>query len=148
MKRPAAIYLLVVFYQVMLMLSLAFLVSGSAKPGTRLTFIRLLWSIGLPEFITYLIVLLYCVIFALIIWGLWKGLPLGRNLAIVVSLALMFYPGSILIKVFTVVNAMDLMGWAAAQLYIALGLAVIFAFVFYLALRPDVGRFCKVYPRA
>lgn len=146
MKRPAAIYVLVLFFLSIFVYSMTFLVSKFVIPNSGLQIPLFVWTFGMSESITFLWIFLSCLVLAAVIHGLWQGRPLGRNLALVIVLDIMVYLAIRLVDVLNVLIADDLTGWTLFSYYLMLGFLAIFGFMFYLALRPDVGRFCKVYP--
>jgi len=147
MKRPAAIYVLAGIYLLLLMASLAYLVSKNFMPGTYLQYLGIMWVLGLSDLATQIVIMLYCLMLLFTVIGLWQGRPWGRNLSIVISLIYMFILLMHITGTLKVLHpASSLYGWTLAELYLELMATGAFLFIFYLALRPDVGRFCKSYP--
>jgi hypothetical protein len=147
MKRPAAIHILAGFYLLMMMASLAYLVSSIFMPGTVLQYLSVMWVLGLPDLATKIVILLYCLMLLLAVLGLWEGRPWGRNISFTVCLVYIFVLLTHITSTLKILTpSSGLYGWTVAQLYIELMATGVFLFIFYLGLRPEVGRFCKSYP--
>ena len=144
-KRPWSVSLLVIFYSGWLLLDILFLVYGKAGLfGNPL--LKSPWS-GQPPLLGKAIPLFICVVMFLVITGLWYGKSWGRNLAFAVNLVFMF---SMFFGIASVLKILSpetrLFGWHRVQLYLDLLFLGVFAFAFYFGLRPEVGRFCGIYP--
>jgi hypothetical protein len=79
--------------------------------------------------------------------GIWRGKSWGRNLSLALSAAVIILIARVQIKIFTILEASDFNGWNAFAYLGYFTLMAVFVLVFYVSLRPEVGRFCETYPR-
>jgi len=143
MKRPASIYLLVIFYGAILLGLLWLLIPGNfGLSVSRLQ--RDLWEYALQRF--NLSLWIYSFILLITVYGLFRGKSYGRNLSFLASLLPALVFGGVVVRIFAVASRADFSGFAPLFLYVSLFFFLLFLIPFYLSLRPEVGRYCQIYP--
>jgi hypothetical protein len=145
MKRPKSIYFLTFVYAMIGMLVIALIIVGQkGLPG-----IPLLRSPFYPRFSFIedkVILIAVGILIFLVAAGIWRGASWARNLSLLLTGVIAVIGGTGFLKVFTIFSSSDLLGlWSL--LYIAEAVEMLIsAFLFYVTLRPEIGRFCKIIP--
>jgi hypothetical protein len=146
MKKPVAVYFLSMVYGCAAFIAGGFLVAGLVHALSFFPAVEKFWKFLYGSLDFQLLVGLVSSLFLVLAYGLWQGKPWARNLCLVVNL---FFTVNLLMALlpnFTVLKLEDLTGWPRAVAYIQLMLLVSFLGLFLISLKPEVGRFCKVYP--
>jgi len=146
MKKPFVIYFLVIVYAGIFLLLGGFLASGLAHILSPLPKLQLLWNSIFPNSGARVVTAVICALLAVLAYGLWRGRPWARNLSLVVNIIFVINMVISLLPNFTILKLDDLKGWPRAVAYFELMFLGWFFLMFLITLRPEVGRFCKVYP--
>jgi len=147
MKRPKTVYLLVGFYLLLVLLEAGMffqpridlfkgaerLVSPWSPLVGRSTDQAILVATALPMIVSLI--------------GIWLGKSWGRNLSLAFCILVVIYLFLNLLKVFTIFVEGEFRSGNALLYGVKLAGLMMFVFAFYLSLRPELGRFCGVYPR-
>jgi len=145
MKRPLPVYLLVGFWGVLLAIDLLFIFQGrTAVLGNEQIYSP--WRY-LPDWKDKLILISIGIAPAAVMVGVWLGKSWARNLSIALCAFVILSNGKVLLEVFSISSSDDFVGLTKFATFVALGVLLFFLAGFYFTLRPEVGRFCGVYPR-
>lgn len=139
MKRPRELIYLIALYSAIAVVLIGFAILGFSG-NLYWYFLSDLWKMVKEQFFySYFIFIAVCI---LIVYGLIRGLPFGRNLSLIFSLTFMLHTFYKLLPTFT---SSKLEGWFRAQVYINLVIFLFFVLLFTLSIHPGVSAYCKLY---
>ena len=145
MKRPKSIYFLTFAYLLVVMFVLALITAGQKGfPGFRVLKSPLSSNLS---FMADKAILIAVGIFILsIAVGIWRGASWARNLSLLSTGLISVISGTSFLKIFTIFSAKELTGFLGFLYILDVLVMLISAFLFIITLRPEIGRFCKIFP--
>jgi len=143
MKRPASIYLLIIFYVLFLLGLLWLLIPGTLGLSVSKSQ-KDLWEYVLQRFSLFLWI--YSFILLITVYGLFRAKSYGRSLSFLASLLPILFFGNGIIRIFAISSRAEFSGWTPLIFYVSLFFFLLFILPFYLSLRPEIGRYCRIYP--